>query len=149
MLFHNHAPLYLWLEAFSTTVFLLNQLPSSSLNFETPYFMLHGIHPDYTSLHVFGSKCFLYTWDTQNNKFDPKSALCVFVGYSEKHKGYKCFILLVASLLFLDLTYLLKLFFHLNHLTHLLWFLMCIIFFYSWLSSCVFSESATPLEEPT
>ena len=50
MLFHSHAPLYVWLEAFSTAVFLLNRLPSSSLNFETPYFMLHGTHPDYTSL---------------------------------------------------------------------------------------------------
>ena len=76
---------------FSTTVFLLNRLPSSSLNFETKCFMLHGIHLDYTSLRMFGSKCFPYTWDTKNNKFDPKSTLCVFVGYSEKHKGYKCF----------------------------------------------------------
>ena len=72
-------------------MFLLNRLPSSSLNFETPYFMLHGTHPDYTSFRVFGSKCFPYTWDTKNTKFDPKSALCIFVGYSEKHKGYKCF----------------------------------------------------------
>jgi len=91
MLFHSSAPLSLWVEAFTTTMFLINRLPSSSLHFGTPYFMLHGTQPDYTSLRVFGFKCFLYTWNTRNDKFDPKTVLCVFVGYSEKHKGYKCF----------------------------------------------------------
>ena len=91
MLFHSGAPLLLWVEAFSTAVYLLNRLPSSALNSETPYFALHGTHPDYTSLHVFGSKCFPYTWDTRQNKFDPKTVLCIFEGYSDKHKGYKWF----------------------------------------------------------
>ena len=45
MLFHSGAPLCLWVEAFTTTVFLINRLLSSSLNFETPYFVLHGTHP--------------------------------------------------------------------------------------------------------
>ena len=40
---------------------------------------------------MFGSKCFPYIWNTKNHKFDPKIVLCVFVGYSDKHKGYKCF----------------------------------------------------------
>ena len=91
MLFHSGIPLYLWVEVFSTAVYLINRLPSSALDHETPYFTLHGIHPDYTSLRVFGSKCFPYTWDTRKNKFDPKTVPCVFVGYSDKHKGYKCF----------------------------------------------------------
>ena len=34
---------------------------------------------------------FPYTWNTRNNKFDPKTILCVFIGYREKLKGYKCF----------------------------------------------------------
>ncbi|RVW86387.1 Retrovirus-related Pol polyprotein from transposon RE1 [Vitis vinifera] len=91
MLFHSGAPLFLWVEAFSTAVYLINRLPSSALNSETPYFALHGTHPDYTSLRVFGSKCFTYTWDTRQHKFDPKTVPCIFVGYSDKHKGYKCF----------------------------------------------------------
>ena len=37
------------------------------------------------------TKCFPYTWDTRRNKFDPKTLPCVFVGYSDIHKGYKCF----------------------------------------------------------
>ncbi|KAJ8771220.1 hypothetical protein K2173_026075 [Erythroxylum novogranatense] len=91
MLFHSYTPLCLWVEAFTTTMFLLNRLPSSSLHFDTQYFQLRGTHTDYKSLCVFGSKCFPYTWDTRTHKFDPKNVLCVFVGYSEKHKGYKFF----------------------------------------------------------
>ena len=59
MLFHSGAPLCLWVEAFTTTVFLINRLSSSSLNFETPYFVLHGTHLNYSSLRIFGSKFFL------------------------------------------------------------------------------------------
>ena len=70
MLFHSGAPLFLWVEAFSTAIYLINRLPSSALNFETSYFALHGTHLDYTSLHVFGSKCFPYTWDTRQHKFN-------------------------------------------------------------------------------
>ncbi|KAJ0046658.1 hypothetical protein Pint_06033 [Pistacia integerrima] len=33
-------------EAFTTPVYLMNRLPSSALNFEIPYFTLHGTHPD-------------------------------------------------------------------------------------------------------
>ncbi|RVW36954.1 Retrovirus-related Pol polyprotein from transposon RE1 [Vitis vinifera] len=90
-LYISGAPLFLWVKAFSTAVYLINRLPSSALNSETPYFALHGTHPNYTSLRVFGSKCFPYTWDTRQHKFDPKTILCIFVGYSDKHKGYKCF----------------------------------------------------------
>lgn len=91
MLFQCGAPLFLWIEAFTTAVYLMNRLPSSALNFETPYFALHGSHPDYSLLRAFGSKCFPYTWDTRKHKFDPKTLPCIFVGYSEKHKAYKCY----------------------------------------------------------
>ena len=89
MLFHSGAPLYLWVETFATAVFLLNRLPSTAINLDTPYFNLQGVHPNYSFLRVFGSKCFPYTWDTQKNKFDPKTIPCVFMGYSDQHKGYK------------------------------------------------------------
>ena len=91
MLFHSGAPLFLWVEAFSITIYLINRLPSFALNSKTPYFALHVTHLDYTSLHIFGSKCFPYTWDTRQHKFDPKIVLCVFLRCSDKHKGYKCF----------------------------------------------------------
>ena len=53
--------------------------------------MLHNKAPLYTVLRVFGCKCFPYLQPYMTNKMDPKSLTCVFVGYNEKYKGYRCF----------------------------------------------------------
>lgn len=90
MIFHSGVPKFLWIEAFATTVFLINRLPSSSLAFDTPYSRLYGSHPNYSTLRVFGSRCYPYTWNTKRNKFDAKIVPCIFVGYSNQHKGYRC-----------------------------------------------------------
>ena len=80
MIFHNGAPNFLWVEAFTTTAFLINRLPSSSLYLNSPYFCLHGDHPNYSILRMFRSRCYPYTWDSKKNKFDPKTIPCMFVG---------------------------------------------------------------------
>jgi hypothetical protein len=46
MLFHSGAPLFLWVKAFSTAVYLINRLPTFALYYETPYFTHYGNHPD-------------------------------------------------------------------------------------------------------
>lgn len=86
MLFHSGLPKFLWVEAFTTATFLINRL-SSSLNIGTPYYRLHGSHPNYSILRVFGSRCYLYTWDTKTNKFDVKIVPCIFIGYIHNQKG--------------------------------------------------------------
>jgi hypothetical protein len=90
MLFHAQLPKRFWVDAFLTAVYLINRLPSSVLKMETPFFKLHGIHPDYNSLKVFGCRCFPYLRNYAKNKFTPKSYPCVFLGYSPIHKGYRC-----------------------------------------------------------
>ena len=54
MIFHSGVPNFLWVEAFTTTTFLINRFPSSSINFNSPYFRLYGVHPNYSISHVFG-----------------------------------------------------------------------------------------------
>jgi hypothetical protein len=90
MLFHVRLPKNLWIEAFMTAVYLINHLPSSTLGMTTPFYKLHGVHPDYNSLKVFGCRCFPYLRDYAKNKFEPKSYPCIFIGYSPTHKGYRC-----------------------------------------------------------
>ena len=91
IIFHSGAPTFLWVEAFTTAAFLINHLPSSSINFTSLYFHLYGAHPNYSILRVFGTRCYPYIWDIKKTKFDPKTVSCVFVGYNDKHKGYRCF----------------------------------------------------------
>ncbi len=90
MLFHAWAPKNLWLEAFLTAVYLINRLPSSTIGMDTPFFKLHGVHPDYNSLKTSGCRCFPYLRDYAKNKFEPKSYPCIFLGYNPTHKGYRC-----------------------------------------------------------
>ena len=92
MLFHSKAPQELWVEAFFTATFLGNLLPSSVLpDDKSPYEMLHSKPSVYTALRVFGCKCFPYLRPYMKNKLDPKSLPCVFLGYNEKYKGYRCY----------------------------------------------------------
>lgn len=49
-----------------------------------------GKAPCYTALRVFGCACYPYLRPYAKNKFDPKSLCCVFLGYNDKYKGYRC-----------------------------------------------------------
>ena len=91
MLFHSGNPMRFWVEAFGTATWLINRLPSSVLGMKSPIEKLIGKQRNYSSLRVFGSRCFPYLRRIGRNKFDPKSLPCVFLGYSEFYKGYRCF----------------------------------------------------------
>ena len=54
LLITSHAPQELWVEAALTAVYLINLLPTSTLQWDTPYFRLHKRQPSYSSLCVFG-----------------------------------------------------------------------------------------------
>lgn len=90
MMFDAAVPNKFWLEAFSSTVFLINRLPTTTLQHQTPVQLLFAKQPDYCSLRVFGSLCFLYLRDHMDNKLDPHSLPCIFLGYSDMYKGYRC-----------------------------------------------------------
>lgn len=91
MMFQSKVPHQLWVEAFFTANFLGNLLPSTVLSAHlSPHEKLFGKPPVYTSLRVFGCKCYPYLRPYAKDKFDPKSLLCVFLGYNEKYKGYRC-----------------------------------------------------------
>lgn len=55
-----------------------------------PYYVLYQKVPTYDHLQVFGSACFPYLRNYNTHKLSPKSALCIFLGYSTIHKGYHC-----------------------------------------------------------
>jgi histone deacetylase 1/2 len=83
-------PLKFWDEAFLAATFLINRIPSKVINFDTPLERLFHTQPDYSSLRVFGCACWP-NWRPYNKQklaFRPKE--CVFLGYSNLHKGFKC-----------------------------------------------------------
>ncbi|RVW15617.1 Retrovirus-related Pol polyprotein from transposon RE2 [Vitis vinifera] len=72
LMFHARVQLSLWVEAFSTAVFLINRLPSPLLNGKTPYELLFGKQPDYSMLRTFSDSPHLSS-DSPSNLQGPIS----------------------------------------------------------------------------
>jgi len=90
LLFQASLPPSYWVEALQTASYLLNILPTKTLRFSTPHAALFGTVPSYDHLRVFGCKCYPNLSATATHKLSPRSTLCVFLGYSAHHKGYRC-----------------------------------------------------------
>uniref|UniRef100_A0A2N9F269 Reverse transcriptase Ty1/copia-type domain-containing protein n=1 Tax=Fagus sylvatica TaxID=28930 RepID=A0A2N9F269_FAGSY len=77
MLFHAQLPKYLWVDAFTTAVYLINRLPSSVLQMQTPFYKLYGIHPTYSSLkHHTSSSSSPWVQSTPSLLGSPAPATC-------------------------------------------------------------------------
>ena len=88
MLHKTNLPLFYWSYAFSTAIYLLNRIPSSALNFVSPWQKTYLRKPSRHALKVFGCACFPFLKPYSYHKFDPKSRLCIFLGYPPLSKGY-------------------------------------------------------------
>jgi hypothetical protein len=50
-----------------------------------------GKKPNVSHLIVFGCIAYMHVLDEKRSKLDPKVKKCIFIGYSLKQKGYRCF----------------------------------------------------------
>ncbi|XP_019420682.1 PREDICTED: uncharacterized protein LOC109330866 [Lupinus angustifolius] len=90
LLVHAHLPLTHWEYAFTASVYLINRMPTPTLNNISPYQILYGTLPVYSFLKVFGCSCFPLLRPYNSHKLNFRSLECVFIGYSTQNKGYKC-----------------------------------------------------------
>jgi hypothetical protein len=90
LLAHSHLPSKYWVEAVSTSVYLINRLPTPTLKNFSPFLKLFQKAPDYTLLKTFGCACYPLLKPYTKHKLEFRSKQCVFLGYSSNQKGYKC-----------------------------------------------------------
>ncbi|KAL6322734.1 hypothetical protein AAG906_015420 [Vitis piasezkii] len=90
LLAHASIPLKYWPFAFQSALYLINRLPSSVLNFSSPYKTLYHCLPNYSFLRVYGCTCYPFLRPFNRHKFAYRSVKCTFIGYNSKHKGYLC-----------------------------------------------------------
>ncbi|GAA5878142.1 hypothetical protein JCM16303_002858 [Sporobolomyces ruberrimus] len=79
-----------WAEALPHAIFLLNRLPSLSLNGRSPYLRIHEtIDTSLEDLPVFGQNVWVHLKDT--NTFDPKAVECRFLSLGTQYgkKGFR------------------------------------------------------------
>ncbi|KAL4587848.1 hypothetical protein LXL04_000722 [Taraxacum kok-saghyz] len=88
LLFHARMPPTYWVEALHMATYLLNILPTTTLNNDTPYYKLFQKQPSYAHLRVFG--CLGFPQIVTPHKLSPRSTPCVFLGYPSNHIGYRC-----------------------------------------------------------
>ncbi|KAJ9544883.1 hypothetical protein OSB04_024590 [Centaurea solstitialis] len=79
-----------WVEALLSSVHTFNLLPSTTIQYKTPFEVLFGFFPTYSHLRVFGCLCYPNTSPTSAHKLAPRSSACVYLGPSSDHRGYRC-----------------------------------------------------------
>lgn len=82
-------PLMYWSEAFQTSAYPINRLPTPVLGGKTPLFCLLRKKPDYSLIQPFGCACFPCLKPYNNQKFQFHSQKCVYLGPAPQHKGFK------------------------------------------------------------
>ena len=65
-------------------------MPSSVLGFHSPWEKVYSKPPSLHALKAFGCTCYLYLRPFNQNKLQPRSKPCVFLGYPPLSKGYIC-----------------------------------------------------------
>ena len=69
---------------------MINILPTSVLNFASPWSKLFSTSPDLSQLKVFGCACYPHLRPYSRTKLDHRTKECIFLGYSPSSKGYLC-----------------------------------------------------------
>jgi hypothetical protein len=90
LLAHSSMLLKYWDEAFLAAVYLINSTLTKLLSYDTLLHRLLGSTPDYSSLCVFGCACWPNLCSYNSHKLHLRFTQCVFLGYSNMHKGFKC-----------------------------------------------------------
>lgn len=111
LMFQSGISLDFWGDCVLTASFLINKLPSKVLKDQSPYQKLTSKVPDYHSLKTFGCLCNSSTSSSHKTKSDPRARACVFLGYPNDYKGYKLLDIETHSFLFLDTSFIMRIFF--------------------------------------
>ena len=94
-LFGMNMPRFYWGEVVKFAAYLINRTPSRVIDFQTPQQKLQSLLsiPHLLNLEprVFGCTVYVHIPKILRNKLDQCAKRCVFVGYSEFQKRYRCY----------------------------------------------------------
>ena len=91
MLNENNLIKYFWVEVVNTSCYVLNRILLRPILKKTPYELLKNKKPNIIYFKVFGCKCFILNTKGNIEKFDAKSDVEIFLGYSTSSKVFRVF----------------------------------------------------------
>lgn len=77
-------------ECMMTEAHVINRLPQAKLGFLSPYQVLYKREPTLSHFRVFGCVCYVFVPDQLRTKLEKKAIRCIFTGYDEQKKGWRC-----------------------------------------------------------
>uniref|UniRef100_A0A151UGL4 Retrovirus-related Pol polyprotein from transposon TNT 1-94 n=1 Tax=Cajanus cajan TaxID=3821 RepID=A0A151UGL4_CAJCA len=90
LMLNANVPVHHWVDAILSSCFLINRMPSSSLENKIPYSITYPKEPLFhVSPQVFGCTCFVHNVSPGLDKLSARAIKCVFLGYSRLQKGYR------------------------------------------------------------
>ncbi|KAM0058456.1 putative RNA-directed DNA polymerase [Helianthus debilis subsp. tardiflorus] len=84
-------PKKFWGECVLKAAYIINRLPSKTINDKTPYEILYDQKPEYDHMRVFGCLSYFWSIDTKGDKFEERGKPGIFLGYPKGVKGYKIY----------------------------------------------------------
>ena len=88
MLHDQGLPLFLWVEACYTAVYLQNRSPHRAMGSMTPEEDFSGKKPKVGHLRIFGCITFSYVPSEKRKKLEHIAERGIFIGYSETSKAF-------------------------------------------------------------
>nr|XP_011470560.1 PREDICTED: uncharacterized protein LOC101303284 [Fragaria vesca subsp. vesca] len=90
-----NVPVEYWGEVVISAAYLINRTPSRVIECENPLQQLQNLLsvPSLPNLEprVFGCTVYVQIPKQQRSKLDPRARKCIFVGYADFQKGYRCY----------------------------------------------------------
>ena len=111
LLIQSNAPFFLWGEAMLIVTYLANRIASHILGNRSPLKLISQHLPliklgNDLQKRVFGCECYVHLYPNQKNKLSSRAIKCVFIGYSNTQKGYKCYFPTIKKIIvFRDVTF--------------------------------------------
>lgn len=90
MINESGLPKAFWAEAASTSVYLINKSPSTTINFKISDEVWYASELDYSYLKRFGCIAYVYADD---GKLNPRDKKRIFLGYLAGVKSYKVWLI--------------------------------------------------------
>jgi len=91
MIHENSLAKHFWAEAVNTTCYVQNRIYIRPILEKTAYELFKGRRPSISYFHQFGCTCYILNNKLYLKKFDAKTQIGIFLGYSERSKAYKVY----------------------------------------------------------